>query len=209
MSQPFSLSLPHGLRQWLERRRALRQLAREGWQEPLPHFLKVAILVAEARAFRAEVFVETGTFLGDTTAALASEVRAIHTLEVEPSLRARAVKRFRNAPHVNVVLGDSGTALPGILAGLAPGDRVMFWLDGHYSGGFTGRGERDCPVVEELHAIAASGLRAVHILIDDLRVFGTNPEYPSQQALKALAAELFPDAIQRVANDIFVVSRTS
>jgi hypothetical protein len=43
----------------------------------------------------------------------------------------------------------------------------MFWLDRHYSGGFTAKGEKDCPIIEELDAISNGSHLKHSILIDD------------------------------------------
>lgn len=200
--------LPDALRQWRERSRALRALQEHGWKEPLPGFLKVTILKSEARAFRANVFVETGTFLGDTTDALRDEFERLYTIEVHPQLHARATRRFARDPRIRVLLGDSAKELARVLGEIGAERRVMFWLDGHYSGEITGRGASDCPVVQELEAIAASRLGPVKILIDDYRLFGTDPAYPSVAQLAAMAERLFGErASLRIANDIAVITR--
>ena len=57
--------------------------------------------------------------------------------------------------------------------------------DGHYSSGITFKGDKDCPVEEELNAIKENidNFENVCILIDDVRCFvGDKPEfsdYPS------------------------------
>lgn len=208
MSTGYQLLLPDAVRQWRERTLAIRALRRDGWVEPLPHFLKAALVRREAREFRADVFVETGTFLGDMVDAMRGEVAEIHSLEVQPALYQRAVKRFAGDRSVRIVLGDSAVALPGVLASIGPDRRTLFWLDGHFSGGVTGRGRTDCPVVEELAAIGASRPSAVRILIDDFRLFGRDPAYPDPARMESLVREhLGPRATMRVANDIAVVTR--
>ena len=55
---------------------------------------------------------------------------------------------------------------------------AVFWLDGHYSAGFTARGEKDSPILEELEHILAAPNRGHVILIDDARCFGHAESYP-------------------------------
>lgn len=55
----------------------------------------------------------------------------------------------------------------------------LFWLDGHYSSGVTARGEKDCPIFEELNAIFSINTGLNHIiLIDDARLFTGKGGYP-------------------------------
>ena len=99
--------------------------------------------------------------------------RRIYTVEVEPKLAALARDRFKRCPSVTLVEGDSATALRGICRELdAPS---LFFLDGHYSGGITGMGSKECPVLEELLAIFTHTTQPFRIVIDDARLFGTDP----------------------------------
>lgn len=198
--------LPDSVREFVQCLQAWRRIRRRGLEYPLPPFLKAGLLKREALAYRGEVLVETGTFLGDTVAALADIFPEIYTIEVEPKLHARAARRFRQQAGVHVVLGDSATRLPAILAGLPQNRRVMFWLDGHYSGGFTGRGADDCPVFDELRAIAASGLEQPLVLIDDARCFGKLPGYPPLEEVCRLARTLFAHSALTVDNDVVKIT---
>ena len=47
----------------------------------------------------------------------------------------------------------------------------IFWLDGHYGGGFMARGRKDVPIVEELSAILAHPVAGHAIVIDDVGIF--------------------------------------
>ena len=48
---------------------------------------------------------------------------------------------------------------------------ALFWLDGHYSGGETAKGDADSPLREELEAIGRHPIKTHVIPIDDVRSF--------------------------------------
>jgi len=154
-------------------------------------------------------WVETGTFLGDTTALLALCARRVHSIEPEPKLCARAKARFAGSPNVEIHGGLSEEILPILLARLE-GD-VCFWLDGHYSAGVTFKGPKDTPIAEELAAIeaAAPRLGRLVVLVDDVRCFDpSRPEfadYPPKAFLIAWAERL--GLVWHIEQDIFVARR--
>lgn len=182
---------------------AARGWQREGWTAPPPYFVRRAMLLAEARACGAQCFVETGTFLGDTSWALAKEFRQVFTIEVEPSLAALARERFRRMPGVTVVEGDSALLLPELCRSLD--GACLFYLDGHYSGGITGMGTEECPILAELQAIFDHVAHPFRIVIDDARLFGTSPAYPTLERIDAFLRERAPERRMRVENDAIVI----
>lgn len=156
------------------------------WRErafaaPSPDFVKRACLLRNGIA--GATWVETGTSLGVTTRLLAAHASKVYTLEPEPVLFANARRSLADLANVEVLNGTSERLLPQILEQLS-GD-VNFWLDGHYSGGVTFKGEKDTPVVEELAALgrARGRLGRVVVLVDDIRYFSpatkTYSGYPS------------------------------
>lgn len=60
---------------------------------------------------------------------------------------------------------------------------ALFWLDGHYSAGVTAKGEKHTPIYEELEHILGTQERKHVIIIDDARLFGTDPAYPNLEEL--------------------------
>ena len=70
------------------------------------------------------------------------------------------------------MLGDSAIVLKDIIDEL--NDKTIFFLDGHYSSGDTGKGFKDVPLIEELTLIEKFYIFDTLIIIDDLRLFGTN-----------------------------------
>jgi hypothetical protein len=118
-------------------------------------------------------FVETGTYLGSGTAFATGIFPSVTSIEVKAEFHEQAVARLTGTG-ARCVLGDSRIELPKIVAGLA--GPAMFWLDGHAGGGFFGAAD-DCPLLDELAAIAASP-HAHFVLIDDARAFLAPPPPP-------------------------------
>ena len=118
---------------------------------------------------RADVFIETGTYLGDACVmAHVAGFTKIFTIEVDEALAARAGDRFKDLPHIVVNWGDSATHLRHVLQIV---DRpALFWLDGHWSQGVTGKGLFEVPIMQELAAIKYSPIKTHTIMIDDICV---------------------------------------
>jgi hypothetical protein len=92
-------------------------------------------------------WVETGTYLGDTTEFLSHTARMVYSIEPGVKLYVDACDRFAHRANVKVLYGLSEDVLPALLPGLT-GD-VCFWLDGHYTDESTHRGPQDTPIVDD------------------------------------------------------------
>lgn len=112
------------------------QWAERGYAAPSPHFIRRECLLRNG--FPSATWVETGTFLGQTTQLLAKHATKVYSIEPEPKLFARAQKLFSSQKHVEILNGSSEDVFPVLLPNLR-GD-VNFWLDGHYSAGITFKG---------------------------------------------------------------------
>jgi hypothetical protein len=178
-----------------------RETSRTGFKVPLPHFIKRSIIMKAFLEGDCKIFVETGTYLGDTPWALRAHAEETYTIEVSAELAAIARRRFSNFPHIRVVEGDSSERLREIMPRL--GKKTLFWLDGHYSAGITGRGDVNCPIFAELEAILMGGCTMPSIiLVDDARCFGVDADYPSLRELESYIDRLRPGAIFTRENDI-------
>lgn len=159
----------------------------ESWKKagapvPPPHFVKQHMIQEFQRKYGSTILIETGTFLGDMVEAQRDHFSKIISIELDNVLSRKAAKRFRQYPHIRIVRGDSGKMMAEIIKEI--GEPCLFWLDGHYSSGVTARGEKDCPVFEELNAIFSSDTRLNHIiLIDDARLFTGKGGYPEVEEL--------------------------
>jgi hypothetical protein len=128
--------------------------------------VKVIALRHYARKFGTRIFVETGTFFGDTSAAIADLFERCYTIELSPELHTRAQKRLSHISHLVCLQGDSGTELPRVLEHIK--EPALFWLDAHASCGATADAGFD-PILKELDAIYRHSVDRHVILVDDAR----------------------------------------
>ena len=116
------------------------------------------------------VFVETGTYKGyGIAAALASGFEKIYSIEISQEFYEHSVQKFQSEIErgtVEIILGDSLSCLTKVINTID--DRITFWLDAHETLGY--KGEKSCPLYEELDAIANHPIKNHTILIDDLRL---------------------------------------
>lgn len=156
---------------------------RNGRPLPPPHIVKQTAILEFQKKFALEILVETGTYLGDMVEAQRDHFKKIYSIELSDRLFKKAKKRFIAYPNIKILHGDSGVVLNLLIPEI---DKpALFWLDGHYSGGITSLGNKECPVVEELNAIFKSPFNHV-ILIDDARLFNGTNDYPAINDIKAI-----------------------
>lgn len=147
----------------------------------------------------AKILVETGTFRGDMIHAQKNNFKKIYSIELNESLYNMAVKRFNRQKHIKIYLGDSSKTLKEIIPELD--EKSVFWLDAHYSGGVTSKGDKESPILEELKIILSSKINHV-ILIDDAREFIGERDYPSIEELKKFIFKKNPDCKIEIKNDL-------
>jgi hypothetical protein len=163
------------------------------------HAQKQAVLREFARMYGLRCLVETGTLHGDMVAAMQPYFQKIISIELSDRFYREACRRFEGVANVELIHGDSAKEIARVVARLR--EPALFWLDAHYSGGNTARGDNDTPVGEELRAILKPGLPDHVILIDDARCFGNDPAYPSLEQVRQLVQSVRPGWRVEVKND--------
>lgn len=106
-----------------------------------------------------ELFTETGTLTGGTTAWAAKNFKSVVTVDVNKPLPWQE-------PNIHSAQSDSAL----FLERCPPTGPTLFWLDAHTN--------ESCPVLREIAAINKSPFRHV-ILVDDSRLFGQLPDWPT------------------------------
>ncbi|MCW8128819.1 MAG: hypothetical protein KIS92_00415 [Planctomycetota bacterium] len=146
-----------------------------------------------AKHLNLSVFIETGTFKGDSVALARPFFRELHTCELSPELHAAAARRFAEDPAVRCHLGRSPEFLRERVKA-SPGQPAMYWLDAHWCQADLVAGEAaQCPLLEELDAIAPLHPDSV-AWIDDARCFTAPPLAP----LRLDDWPTFPQVLERI-----------
>jgi hypothetical protein len=118
--------------------------------------------------------------------AVKEHFRQVYSIELDESFAAENRSRFQEDQSVRILCGDSGMALPKLLR--AEKRPAVFFLDAHYSGIGTSRGDKDTPILEELKAIFAAKAQVNGIvLIDDAHVYSGVGDWPHIDILREMA----------------------
>lgn len=154
---------------------------------PPPHSYKLMVVREYSKRINTCILVETGTYQGEMVDAMKGIFHRIISIELDETLFKNAKIRFSQYPQISILKGDSGKLLPEVLSTID--EPCLFWLDGHYSGGFTARGKKGTPILEEITAILNSSLDEIIILIDDARDFNGHDDYPTIEELQKLVEQ--------------------
>jgi|GEM_PF-504183 len=139
--------------------------------------LDIALIKAIKSALPLEVFVETGTYKGDTVAAALPHFRYLYTVELSAELYKEACGRFAQQSQVSLCHGNSAETLKQLAPTLA-GESVLYWLDAHWCVAENTAGDKSqCPLLEEISALVGLSDQSV-VLIDDARLFLAPPPEP-------------------------------
>jgi hypothetical protein len=154
-----------------------KEWKRNNYPVPPPHIVKQLAIREYQNRYKINTLVETGTLFGDMVEAQKKQFQKIISIELGYDLYKKAKKRFEKDENVTIINGDSGIALPEIMSRI--NEPAIFWLDGHYSAGETAKGDKECPILEELDAIFNSKKLNHILLIDDARCFIGKGDYPT------------------------------
>ena len=160
-----------------------------GFTSPSPQFIKTQVL--KLNGIDSGTWLETGTYLGDTTKFLAKNFPNSKIISLEPQILIFNFAKFRLRKKNNVLLvnGSSEEKFEETLSKLV--GPVNFWLDGHFSGDITFQGDSISPIIQELDLIEKyrKNIGELAVFIDDIRDFDAdlNSGYPSRDVLVAWA----------------------
>ncbi|MFI5253326.1 MAG: hypothetical protein ACHQQQ_12950 [Bacteroidota bacterium] len=172
---------------------------------PPPHFVKQRTINEYRRKFSLDTLLESGTYLGEMVDAQRKYFQNIISIELSDDLYASAKNKFRAYQHIEILHGDSGMLIQELSKNL--NKPVLFWLDGHYSGGNTSKTDVETPILTELNAI----LKSIHphvILIDDARLFCGEHDYPTIEDLKQFIASIDKGYTLQDKDDIIRITKT-
>ena len=170
---------------------------------PAPNFVKHKII--KYFAINDSIFIETGTNEGKTIFKLANNFSFCYSIEPSEyyfNLSKKNLSHLKNK--IELINSTSEEALEEILI-KCKDKKVTFFLDGHYSGKDTYKGELETPIKHELDLITKyiKTFNEVVIIVDDFRCFELK-NYPNKKFLVDIATlnKLF----FTIEHDMFIMS---
>jgi hypothetical protein len=179
--------------------RKIRLWVLKGRTPPPPLGYKHNVILSFAKKFNHKIFIETGTYQGETLYMMKNIFEKLYSVELSNYYYENAKRLFRGIPNILLIHGDSGKQLEVLLKKID--SSVLFWLDGHYSGGKTAKGKIETPIIAELKNIFNNKFKHT-ILIDDARCFIGKNGYPTLKQLKKLVKNKKNYRYFEVKNDI-------
>jgi len=124
--------------------------------------------------YKNDVFVETGTFQGDTIDILLKvdefKESQIYSLELSDVFYERCKAKYENLDNVTIVHTNSKYELFDVIKNI--NTPITFWLDSHWSGTPDVGCDPDtiCPILYELKQIKQHHIKTHTIIVDDIRL---------------------------------------
>ena len=165
-------------------RRSLNNWYKRNFSSPSPEFVKHQVI--KKYNLQKSLWIETGTYYGDTTKILSDIAEKVISIESDKRLYDLAIKKFENSKKVNVINGESQNLLEDILKNESYKNLCLF-LDAHtcldhITNKLISKNETlETPIIIELNIIEnyIKKFNNVNILIDDIRLFdGKTKNYP-------------------------------
>ena len=155
---------------------------------PDNHIYKRKRIKSIAVKYQCSSLNETGTYYGQMVNFSRKIFSHVKSAEIYEPLYSHNVEQFRDDPRVKIFLGSSLKVLPEMIH--SSEGRILFWLDGHYSGAGTGGVGDLSPITKELNIISLAERNDHCILIDDARCFIGDQEYPTLDEVLAQLREI-------------------
>jgi hypothetical protein len=165
-----------------------------------PSGVKVRRVKKFQKAHGLNIFIETGTYMGDMVSAIRKDFQEIYSIELDKFLYECAKRKFLSFPNIHIIQGSSDWVLRNLIPHIK--QQSIFWLDAHYSGGITASGNLKCPVVGELEAIQDHFIKNHAILIDDADDFIGKNGYPTLGEVQCYLRRINPEYKVEVKDNI-------
>jgi hypothetical protein len=181
---------------------------RAKFRGPAPHYVKMNFL---SLAKGVDVWIETGTYLGQTARRLSMMGGRVISIEPSLELSKNARDRLSTFNNIDIVNALSEDVLEETLSSFETSkeNHIAFWLDGHFSEGNTFQGPVETPIESELEIISSHLTKfiGVWVFVDDFRCFvNAETDYPAPSVLVDWAKR--NNLNWTVENDIFLATNS-
>ena len=196
----------------IKNRKSLKNWKIRNFLPPSPDSIKHQVLINNN--YSDSLWIETGTYYGETTKILSQISNKIVSIEADQDLYNLAKKNFSNFKNIEVMFGRSEDKLTEALEKIKDYKNICIYLDAHLCHDHiknikTFGDEKDAtPIKKELKFIEdkKDEFNKINILIDDIRLFNNKfQNYPKKDYLVNWCEE--NDFDWEIEQDIFICKR--
>ena len=196
----------------LKNHRSIKNWRKRNFSPPSPEFIKHKII--ENNNLENCVWIETGTYYGETTNLLAKISKKTVSIEAEKKLYNLAKKKFEHLSNVKILFGKSEEMLSNAIHSNINFENICIYLDAHLCHDHLSNqktfGDEDSatPIKLELNFIQnyLNNFKKVNILIDDIRLFNNKfQNYPNKNYIIQLCNK--NNLTWEIEHDIFICKK--
>jgi hypothetical protein len=126
--------------------------------------------ITELLRYTNDVFIETGTYKGETLDMVLNTYKEIHSIELSDTFYNNCKTKYMQCPKIQLHKGNSKYDLYDVIYPITT--PITFWLDSHWSNvdNVGCDAEIRCPILYELEQIRQHPINTHTIMIDDIRL---------------------------------------
>ena len=193
-------------------RKSLKNWRARNFSPPSPDVIKHQILMNNN--LKDSLWIETGTYYGETTKLLSKISKKIISIEADKNLFETSNKILKNFKNVEILNGKSEDLLDKVISKNLNFKNVCIYLDAHLCQDHLkntktfGNENTATPILNELEIVSkyVSSFEKIVVLIDDIRLFqGKFQNYPNKNTLVNWCKE--NNFLWEIEQDIFICKK--
>ena len=193
-------------------RKSLKNWRARNFSPPSPDVIKHQILMNNN--LKDSLWIETGTYYGETTKLLSKISKKIISIEADKNLFETSNKILKNFKNVEILNGKSEDLLDKVISKNLNFQNVCIYLDAHLCQDHLkntktfGNENTATPILNELEIVSkyVSNFEKIVVLIDDIRLFkGKFQNYPDKNTLVNWCKE--NNFLWEIEQDIFICKK--
>ena len=171
----------------LKNKRSIKNWKKRNFSAPSPEIVKHHVLINNN--LDNSLWIETGTYYGDTTKLLSKISKKTISIEADEKLYNLVKKKLGHLTNVEIVFGKSEDILDEIIKSNLEYNNICIYLDAHLCQDHLrniktfGSEDKATPIKFELNCISKyiNNFKNIVVLIDDIRLFKNNfQNYPDK-----------------------------
>mgnify|MGYP001201810913 FL=1 len=193
-------------------RKSIKNWRSRNFSPPSPDVIKHQVLVSNN--LNESLWIETGTYYGETTKLLSKISKKTISIEADKNLYETSKKKLKDLKNVEILNGKSEDLLNKVISENLDFKNICIYLDAHLCQDHLrntktfGSETTATPILNELEVVAKyiSNFEKIVVLIDDIRLFqGSFQNYPNKNALVDWCKE--NNFIWEIEHDIFICKK--